>query len=104
MSARAMMHVCMRVLLSPCLCSILCTIHHVLPSCVYPSMHPSLPTGFLSFLHLLLSHPWSASPLLVDPAGEVQQEARRGLQVGIGWRGRGGGWLVQTNSCGCLFY
>lgn len=38
-------------------------------------------TGFLGFLHLLCSHPWSATPLLVDPSGEVRQEGRRALQV-----------------------
>lgn len=40
--------------------------------------------GFLGFLHLLVSHPWTASPLLVDPTGEVKQEGRRALQVRAG--------------------
>lgn len=49
--------------------------------------------GFLGFLHLLCSHPWSAAPLLVDPAGVIKQEGRRVLQVstamdyGISWPG-----------------
>jgi hypothetical protein len=40
-------------------------------------------TGFLAFLHLVASHPWRATPLLVDPSQEVQQEQRRTLQVNI---------------------
>jgi hypothetical protein len=38
-------------------------------------------SGLLAFLHLVASFPWSAAPLLVDPSGEVKQEARRHLQV-----------------------
>ena len=38
-------------------------------------------TGLLSFLHLVSTFPWSASPLLVDPAGEVGAEARRKMRL-----------------------
>lgn len=47
---------------------------YVICVCVYVCC-----AGFLSFLHLLINHPWSAAPLLVDPAGEVTPDNRRRL-------------------------
>ena len=35
--------------------------------------------GFLRFLHLLASHPWSIQALIVDPAGDLTREARQQL-------------------------
>ena len=35
--------------------------------------------GFLWVLQLLLDHPWSVRPLVVDPASEVPPEDRRAV-------------------------
>lgn len=34
-------------------------------------------SGFLRFLVLLASHPWTVRPLIVDPASEIPQADRR---------------------------
>jgi Nrap protein PAP/OAS1-like domain 5 len=35
--------------------------------------------GFLRVLQLLLDHPWSVRPLVVDPASELPAEDRRAV-------------------------
>ena len=37
-------------------------------------------TGFISFLQLLVSHPWGDRPILVDPECSIDANLRRSLQ------------------------